>query len=336
VEAHEGATVRVYFASGAWRLSTHRKLDAFQSRWGDAETFGAAAHAAIAAAVETAPAFRSALRLPVAPTASVEIWDAFLRLLNPDYCYALLISNTAANRLVCAAPAVPTAMLLGVFDRQGNWAPPEVASSVPLQRPKRIPVAAPRVLFRALEEMDAAHLQGATVFAPSALPGAPLGTFKLLSPDYRYLAGVRGNTPDVLQRYAQIRMHKEFRGALEYLFPEKQPAFDAFEDAVFRFAKHLKAVYGERYIPPKRDAGWTPSTKTDAKKKTPERLPLDEYRIVRQFHKWHCEDRATNRISLDRLLETLNALEPDNLLRIVRGFEAREAGGVSDDGVVAA
>ena len=37
---HEGALVRVYWASETWQVSTQKKIDAFRSRWGSSQSFG--------------------------------------------------------------------------------------------------------------------------------------------------------------------------------------------------------------------------------------------------------------------------------------------------------
>ena len=39
--AYEGALLRLFYFSGKWFLSTHRKLNAFRSKWSSRESFGA-------------------------------------------------------------------------------------------------------------------------------------------------------------------------------------------------------------------------------------------------------------------------------------------------------
>ena len=38
--SYEGAIIRVFYFKDKWFYSTHRKLDAFKSRWSSKETFG--------------------------------------------------------------------------------------------------------------------------------------------------------------------------------------------------------------------------------------------------------------------------------------------------------
>ena len=40
-DAHEGSLLRAFCVNDTWYITTHRKLDAFRSKWASRQSFGA-------------------------------------------------------------------------------------------------------------------------------------------------------------------------------------------------------------------------------------------------------------------------------------------------------
>ena len=109
-EAHEGALIRVFFFGKKWYISTHRKLNAFKSKWASRESFGTSFKTALLNEEENNPIFKKSL-----PLEGENILERFQDTLDKTKQYMFLIRNTKDNRIVCSAPARPTVYHVGTF-----------------------------------------------------------------------------------------------------------------------------------------------------------------------------------------------------------------------------
>ena len=93
----EGTLLRVWNWNGEWTISTHRKLNAFKSRWGSEESYG-----------------------KIFQTALGRDWEIFTSGLNPARVYIFLLRSGKNNRVVCSAYREPSVFIVGAFHRGEN------------------------------------------------------------------------------------------------------------------------------------------------------------------------------------------------------------------------
>lgn len=213
-ESHEGTLIRMFNFSGKWFLSTHRKLNAFRSKWSSKESFG--------------NLFKKAIEVDL---------ETFQNTLDKNRQYMFLLRNTLENRIVCMPDSKqPLVYHVGTFIN-GTL---DLFDNVGLPKPTRLH-------FSNLDELvtypvNPQKLQGVMCFGPN---GKQL---KVYDSVYYELFKVRGNVPSILFRYLQLRMDKDMVNKLYSLYPEKISMFEEYESTLYKIADFIYKAYVQRYI----------------------------------------------------------------------------------------
>jgi hypothetical protein len=150
-------------------------------------------------------------------------------------------------------------------------------------------------LYKYVDNVNYKDLQGVIVFAPDNYQ------YKIFNEDYYELYSVRGNEPSIKFRYLQVRMNKKDSDILHYLYPDFSRHFDDYENIIYDVANDIKNAYVERFI-----------------KKNYITVPSEEYQVIKECHSWHLDDRITNKINYDKVLDILNKQPPTNLNRMIK------------------
>jgi hypothetical protein len=135
----EGTLLRIWYRKvsshpngGEWFLSTHRKLDAFFSRWGSDSTYGEHFVCTLLRAAEVHPQLQD-----------VHTFEGYASRLNKDKVYVLLLRTSKENRVVCTSQEHTTLYTVGAFDRERKFA-------------FEYPSAVPETLFPSIPEITIA------------------------------------------------------------------------------------------------------------------------------------------------------------------------------------
>ena len=108
-QSHEGTLLRFFYFGNKWYISTHRKLNAFQSKWSSNESFGMSFKYALISEFENNETFKNSL------PAGDNIIERFQNILDKTKQYMFLIRNNKDNRIVCDPPLRPTIYHVGTF-----------------------------------------------------------------------------------------------------------------------------------------------------------------------------------------------------------------------------
>jgi hypothetical protein len=292
-EAHEGALVRVFFFGGKWYLSTHRKLNAFRSKWASRESFGTSFKMALISEEENNPVFGG--RLPFGNN----ILERFQETLDKDKQYMFLIRNSNDNRIVCSSPGRPTVYHVGTFVN-GQLTMNE---NVGIPYPSSLTFDSIDKLLSYVETVSYKDLQGVIGFHIESNK-----QLKIVHKDYQDLFNARGNEPSIKFRYLQVRMNKRDINMLYHLYPDMAPVFDEYENTIYDIGRSVYRAYVQRFI-----------------KKRYVTVPKEEFSIIRECHSWHLADRTENRISLNQIITVLNQQTPTNLNRMIRRFKLEQS-----------
>jgi hypothetical protein len=109
-DAHEGAIVRMFYFKNRWYICTHRKLDAFRSKWSSKHSFGASFKLALETEVENNSQLSAVL-----PTTSENVLERFQSILDTTKQYMFLVRHNVENRIVCNPPVRPKLYHVGTF-----------------------------------------------------------------------------------------------------------------------------------------------------------------------------------------------------------------------------
>ena len=304
-EAHEGVLIRVFCVNEKWYVTTHRKFDAFRSKWGSKQSFGEQFVNAVVSEYETNEDFKT--RVDTGNTDTVvfslknndivnnDIMKKFFSTLDNTKCYCFLVQNTHENRIVCQVPERPTLFHTGTFKlNDSDYFSLDENINVPHANSLKFE-SWDDLFAHAEDKIDEDTLQGVVVFTTTG------DHFKVLNSAYKTLFSVRGNEPSIKFRYLQVRMDRELTDRLYALYPKHTEFFEDYENVLYSTARNIYDLYVQRYI---RHVYVT--------------LPREDFQIMKACHAWHLEDRQKNRMSLRKVIEKMNEQTPTNLNKIIR------------------
>lgn len=289
-DSHEGTLVRMFYFADKWYTSTHRKLNAFRSKWASRESFGTALKNALQHEADTNEGLQNVLD----SVQGENILEKFQNTLDTEKQYMFLVRNTQENRIVCKAPDTGLMYHVGTF----------VEGVLVMTEDCKIPYPQQHN-FQNIEDMldfvadiDIHNRQGVILFAPNNMQ------YKILNNSYQELFRARGNEPSIKFRYLQVRMNRKYSDMLHHLYPEQVPVFKEYENALYQIAKTIHSSYIQRHI----KGRWS-------------QLPNEEYAVDKSCHAWHEKDHKNNRVKLEVVIDHLNEQSATALNKMIRRYQ---------------
>jgi hypothetical protein len=290
-DSYEGALLRMFYFNNRWFLSTHRKLDAFQSKWSSRDSFGALFVKGLEHEYVRSSSFER--RIGKDPS---NILQKFQDTLDQSRQYMFLVRNTLDNRIVCDPPAQEDSKLFHVGSFQNGAF--ERESEIDLEKPNRLTFSTREDLVDYVEKVDVTKKQGVICFDRSNQP------VKLLNDIYMEMFRARGNEPSVKFRYLQVRMNKKIVDTLCVLYPNMSTIFDDYEKTLYDIAQMIHRSYIMRFI-----------------KKRYVIVPKEEYQVIKECHSWYLSDPLKNRVTVNRVIQSLNRQLPTALNHMIRRYK---------------
>lgn len=220
-ESEEGTLIKVFHSHEKWYISTHRKLDAFKSRWGSSESFGEIFSISLNQSGFTIETLCSAL--------------------DKNNMYLFLIRNTRNNRIVSYPPVNPTVYYAGMICNNGDFS---------LELPIGLQIETKKELeFKTREDIKQYISNTDPFIRPGIIGFYPDGSqVKIISEKYQMYSKVRGNEPNVLIRYLSVRNNMNTWKLMHEVYPEHEFTFQKFETAILSIAKKIHNAYVKRFI----------------------------------------------------------------------------------------
>lgn len=219
--SYEGTLIRMFYSDtkSKWYIATHRKLDAFRSRWGSSVSFG--------------QMFEEALQNY--QTSLATLYET----LDKKNTYLFLLSSTPHTRMVCRSPETPFIIHVGTL-LDGETYTTDVSIDG-LNKPEPLPVTNDQVRDY-VEAMDPLTYQGLIAFDKDG------NSIKIVNSKYKVFAHARGNDPSVMFRYLKIRSNPAYSQLLFDLYPEHKARFIAHENLIYKIAKTIHTAYINRFV----------------------------------------------------------------------------------------
>jgi len=290
---YEGTIVRMFFWKNKWHLSTHKKLNAFDSRWGnsDCKTFGEMF-------VDSIKKLGCEHVYNSNTDDNDDNWtmfDNFCFQLNTKKTYVFLLLHDETTRIVCKEHTNKdlSCFHIGEFDNSTNLLVEGNTSGIP---------SVPTLSFDNVNEL-LDHVRNIDYLVhPGVILYLPNQTqVKLFNAKYKKAQNVRGNQPDILYRYLEIRKDKELSSVFFDLYSDIEQDMMTVELTILELSKSIFHAYMNRYIHKKYVF-----------------LPKCEHIVMQMCHKWHIENREVNKISVAKVLTVLENLPIKMLYSIVK------------------
>lgn len=293
-DSFEGSLLRMFFFNNKWYLSTNRKLDAYKSRWASKTSFGELFNQALQYEFITNETFRKNLDGENSEESISDIMCKFLNRLDTGKQYMFLLLNTFENRIVCQYDH-PKFLHVGTFI-DGNLTL-QHDDDLGLDYPKQHLFETIHEMFHYVNTLNVNLLQGLIIFGPNNKQ------YKILNQTYLDLYNIRGNESSVKFRYLQVRNDVTMNHALRRLYPEWCPTFDAYDHCIIEICNNILQAYINRYI-----------------RKMFVTLPLEQFIIMSEVHKWHVLDREKNKINFSIVQKTMNLQKPTSMNQMIKKF----------------
>jgi len=291
-DSQEGTLIRMFYFSGKWYTSTHRKLNAFRSRWSSNESFGNSFKRALESEIENNVVLRDSLDESIEGTL-----ERFQNILDKSKQYMFLVKNNEENRIVCDSPSRPTLFHVGTFVKRELV----MTENINVPSPRKHIFSNVEELIKYVKNADIREIQGVIVFSPNNKQ------YKIVNKNYKELFDVRGNEPSIKFRYLQVRMNSSYLNRLYDLYPNMYLQFEDYENAIFSIAKNIYNSYVQRFI-----------------KKMWVTVSTEEYNVIRACHSWHEKNRKENRINLEKVIEKLNEQTATNINKMIRLYKSQK------------
>ena len=286
-DAYEGALIRMFYNKTKWYITTHRKLNAFESKWASKQSFGTCFKQALCEEIKNNNKLSTKLK------GEETFLEQFQNLLDKNNQYMFIVRNTQYNRIVCIPPESPSLFHVGTFVNDKL----NLEDDIGVTKPQSLEFKNVEELEKYVKNVDYMKTQGLIVFTENNKQ------YKILNDNYDELFKARGNQPSINFRYLQVRMDKDMVDKLYYLYPEMVKNFEDYEDILYNVGKIIYESYVNRYI-----------------KKQYVSLPKEEFLVMKSCHSWHLENRRTNRMSIDIVMNVINEQYPTNLNRMIKRF----------------
>ncbi len=292
----EGTLCRIYWYSGRWYISTHKKLSAFDSRWSCKFSFG--------------EIFIHCLE-SLFPEQKENVFDWFCEHLNKNEVYYFLLRCNSQNRIICNVNNIrdtDRCIYIGRLSDQkyslndGNH---DIDLLGHFFCAPSVKVDATTILSK-IENIDPFVYQGLIGFRLME-NSTKTHVIKLLNSEYKKWMNIRGNNPNLRFRYLEIRQSPEMVEKLYKLYPKYSEMFDDFEEILFKLARKIYTAYIERYIKNKYIT-----------------LPKEEYLLLKKCHDWFLQDKLNNKIFTRKVLEFLNSEPPLHLYKMIKRYQAMQ------------
>lgn len=216
----EGTAIRVFFYQNKWFITTHRKLNAFKSKWGKV-SFG--------------EIFEKNILLKTKQTL-----DDFCKTLNKEYSYVFLVGTTDITRSV--SPAYDDVILLYTTNQQGQniidnnfetWYLPTLHFSNIQEVSKYV------------QEMKFPFLEGIGLFLTSKTEDL---NYKIYNTEYLKLASLRNNLPSIMFAYLHNVFDLEKKEMFRKLYSKFQDDFNMYDKELILIAKDIQQKYFRRFV----------------------------------------------------------------------------------------
>ena len=289
-DSYEGTIIKVFYHGSKWYICTNRKLDAYKSNWASKESFGMLFNKALIHEFNVNERLRNIITINETDDAINVFCD---NVLDKSKQYMFLLLNSSENRIVCDAPENPTVFHVGTF-KNGILS---MEDDICIPYPNKIDVSNYYDIYDYVNNIDYTKKQGVIIFTQNR-------QYKIVNKDYKSLYEARGNEPSINFSYLKIRMDSNKRDMLRYLYPNSLKNFEEYENILYDTSKRIYDAYVRRYI-----------------KREFMTLPPEEYKIMSQAHEWYLQNKTTNKITYNKIIDIMNSQEPTKLNRIIRNIK---------------
>lgn len=304
VKSYEGTIIRVVHIEQDGTIkrlvSTHKKLDAFESYWGSPVSYGEIFKTEVCRLFRNNTS-QSDVNCNLQDT---DIFNLFLDSLDTSRHYTFLLTSNEDNKIVSSNNN--KIFIVGSFDRETNKFLYDFESHynntsiVKFDTPEKIEINSSQDIINVVNSMDWNKHQGIFAIRKDAFE-----FFKVINDEYKIKSTLRGNNSNLLFRYLQLRyVDKSMMNDFINLFSRHSNIFSGAETNLVELSVYLHQTYYRRNI----------------KKEFVFINPIF-HSVLKSIHAWHLENRRVNITTLYAVTSKLNETDTKTLFQMLKQWE---------------
>jgi hypothetical protein len=292
-DSYEGTLLRLFFWKDKWFLSTHRKLNAFKTKWATVQSFGILFCDALRHEFKNNLEFSKIFSNY--DMNECDIFEIFKNNLNKNNKYMFLLKNQYNNIIVCDSPSDSYIYHIGTFINEKL----DMNDNIHLNHLSPLYFSNIEEIKTYIDNIDIKKTQGVICLTENT-------NFKIFNENYYDLFKLRGNEPSINFRYLQLRNQPDLKNKIYQLYPHKIPDFELYEKYITEIAKELMLHYHDRYVLNKFL-----------------HIPQNEHIIITKCNKWYIKNPRKNIVTVKTILFYLNNHPHNYLNYMIKNYTFR-------------
>ena len=293
--SYEGSLLRMFNYNNKWYLATHRKINAFKSRWGFGKSYGDL----FAEYLKKFDYFKS--------FTNEEVVQEFGKCFNPDQVFVFLITSYKENRIVSNKHLdAPNLYIVGQFQQVENDCifinkfEDLVVKSDETEIGK---IATPEMhdINDSNINIDIHYKQGLVLIDSTG------NSVKLVNKEYSDLVVLRDNKPNLILRYIELKQENnaEKLKLFSHVYDDFVEKFKEYDVVMEDIIGNIFRKYRNRFV-----------------RKYQSIAPPDQYYIIRELHENYLRD-TQNVVTPARVDIYVKSLKPDRLFGLYSQYVKR-------------
>ena len=301
-----------------WQLSTHRKIDSFNSRWGSSKSYG---DLFVSALLEKDPSILEGNTKDENGNFVYEkvVEEYTIRnKLDKNYNYIFMITTSNENRIVCeneknqvffvgAFNSNNVVKTTNTFSELGylqnfEYISPDKITNTGFETPTLVDIKDMNKLKEYVSNVDYKKSQGLIFITDEGR------TVKVLNDKYYYYSKLRGNNPNILLRYLELQYEKDKQRVKEFveLYDDKRELFIDFGKVLDDICGNIYRKYRNRFV-----------------RKMVSIAPPEQYYVIRELHDQYLKDN-TNIVTPQRVAKYVFDMQPERVYGLFHMYTKRK------------
>ncbi len=301
--SYEGSLLRMFHYDGKWYLSTHRKINAFKSKWGFGKSYGDL----FAEYLKRFEYFKQ--------FTNEEVIQKFGTCFEKDQVFVFLITSYKENRIVSNKHLEsPNVYIVGQFKQVEN-------DCVFVNNFERLVFMLPNVdeqddtsIIGMIETPEVHDITNPNInINISEKQGLVLidsngNSVKLINKEYADLVALRKNNPNLVLRYIELQQenNKEKIDTYIKLYDDYSEKFKEYDVVMADIIGNIFRKYRNRFV-----------------RKLESIAPPDQYYVIRELHEKYLQD-PKNIVTPVRVEQYVKSLKPDRLFGLYTQYLKRK------------
>lgn len=301
--SYEGSLLRMFHYDGKWYLSTHRKINAFKSKWGFGKSYGDL----FAEYLKRFEYFKQ--------FTNEEVIQKFGTCFEKDQVFVFLITSYKENRIVSNKHLEsPNVYIVGQFKQVENdcvfvnnferlvFMLPNIDEQDDtsiigmIETPEVHDITNPNI------NIDISEKQGLVLIDSNG------NSVKLINKEYADLVALRKNNPNLVLRYIELQQENNKEKIDKYikLYDDYVEKFKEYDVIMADIIGNIFRKYRNRFV-----------------RKLESIAPPDQYYVIRELHEKYLQD-PKNIVTPVRVEQYVKSLKPDRLFGLYTQYLKRK------------